>query len=398
MKKRSLIFLCTLLLPLFLTAQYRVIISEVLYDTPVRNEGGYPYRHNGEFVGLFNYGSDPVNVSGWRLVGGPGQTFTFPQGSIMQPRARFFVAYRARYRPNFRLEDMFENFRPGTNDIVFYMDSIRLPNGGGGVRLFRADGAMQDSIRYHGSGQTNESPRLQAHNGVMPSRAYVSLQRRNVTVGETGTIAFSPLDWGTYVAALDQYPTFVLTENGVPVFRVAFAHDASGNRIGRRTIVLPSFQAAPLALQGPRRTGAAPAEAAYIETEHDEKEVFHNVYADTLEPLEDVESLVSFYEDRLFEMPENNEFLDNFYTDRLNESDVVIFPNPTRGALAVEIRNMNPNIPHQITVFALNGSVIFRKNDIGSFTEIDLSSQPRGTYLLRISSQDTSITWRIIKK
>jgi len=98
------------------------------------------------------------------------------------------------------------------------------------------------------------------------------------------------------------------------------------------------------------------------------------------------------------EMPENNEVLEHFYTDRLNESDVIIFPNPTRGALAVEILNMNPDVAHQITVLSVRGLVVFQKNNITNFTEIDLSAQPRGVYLLRISAQDRFITWKIIKE
>jgi len=98
------------------------------------------------------------------------------------------------------------------------------------------------------------------------------------------------------------------------------------------------------------------------------------------------------------EMPQNNEVLKHFYTDSLNESDVVIFPNPTRGALAVEILNMNPDVAHHITVLSVRGLVVFRKDNVMNFTEIDLSAQPRGVYLLRISAQDRFITWRIIKE
>ena len=89
---------------------------------------------------------------------------------------------------------------------------------------------------------------------------------------------------------------------------------------------------------------------------------------------------------------------EGFYTDKLNESDVVIYPNPTRGVLAVEIRNKNPEIPHHLTVFRVNGAVVFERLNISNYTQIDLFSQPSGLYLLRIFSGDTFITWRIIKE
>jgi hypothetical protein len=92
------------------------------------------------------------------------------------------------------------------------------------------------------------------------------------------------------------------------------------------------------------------------------------------------------------DMPENNDITNKFFTDKLNESDVVIYPNPTRGALAVEIRNKNPQIPHQLTVYNVNGSVIFQRSNIDTYTQVDLSSQPKGVYLMRISAQDSFAT------
>jgi len=167
------------------------------------------------------------------------------------------------------------------------------------------------------------------------------------------------------------------TSNAVTVF----THDASGNRTSRNTIRLRTQVSDHESQQeqAPRRAGAVPRDA---EDEED--------YCSDAEAY--------FFASNAFEMPENNEVLEHFYTDRLNESDVVIFPNPTRGALAVEILNKNPNVAHQITVLTVRGLVVFRKDNITSFTEIDLSAQPRGVYLLRISSQDRFITWKIIKE
>jgi len=158
-----------------------------------------------------------------------------------------------------------------------------------------------------------------------------------------------------------------------------FRYDESGNRIARNTIVLRTQHSEPdyEPQGGPRRAGAVPR-------------------GDEEDYCSDDEAY--FVPTSTMEMPENNEILEHFYTDRLNESDVVIFPNPTRGALAVEILNMNPNVPHQITVLSVRGLVVFQKNNITNFTEIDLSAQPRGVYLLRISSQERFITWKIIKE
>jgi len=152
-----------------------------------------------------------------------------------------------------------------------------------------------------------------------------------------------------------------------------FGYDASGNRISRNTIVLSSPQSAPQ---------PAPSRASAAVRNFEEKSNHDSIVED----------------DFFVDIPENNEDLDIFYTDKLNESDVLIFPNPTRGALAVEIRNMNTGIPHRLTVFNLNGAIVFEHLNISNYTQIDLFSQPSGLYFLRIFSGDTFITWKIVKE
>jgi hypothetical protein len=165
-----------------------------------------------------------------------------------------------------------------------------------------------------------------------------------------------------------------------------FTYDASGNRTNR-TIVFSSPSQAP--------SQAPPSE------DNDDESISKNEsnFASTGEGNfafskdEDNDPPMSSPE-----MPENNSIPEKIYTDKLKESDVLIYPNPTKGVLAVEIRNKNPQIQHQLTVLNLNGSIIFQKSHIGDYTQIDLSSQPKGVYLLRISSQDSFITWKIIKE
>ena len=161
---------------------------------------------------------------------------------------------------------------------------------------------------------------------------------------------------------------------------VSFCYDASGNRMGR-TIVLSSSQSAPQ--QSPQQS---PQQApAPNENEKNDNDFIPNNGTD-------------FLTSDVVKSPENNEISNKFYTDKLNESDVVIFPNPTRGALAVQIQNRNPEISHQLTVFNSRGSIVFQRSGIENFTEIDLSAQPTGVYLLRISSQNSFISWKIIKE
>ena len=153
-----------------------------------------------------------------------------------------------------------------------------------------------------------------------------------------------------------------------------FGYDASGHRT-QRTIFLSS-------------PSSAPSYAPSVVEDRDDEDV---LLAD---------------ENDVFEADNNSDESDlghpqtpeKIYTDKLKESDILIYPNPTKGALAVEIRNKNPQISHQLTVHNLNGSMVFQQSHVNAYTPIDLSSQPKGVYLLRISSQDSVVTWKIIKE
>jgi hypothetical protein len=134
----------------------------------------------------------------------------------MQPGARFFVAHTNTHL-NFRLEHLFDGFQLGINDRVFYENRIIHANAGESFRLYRADGATQDSLRYDGT--TGPRPRLEAPNTTgTPGRQCLSIQRHNITVDENGIIIFNRSDWhSSKPVALEHFPTSPLTVNGEPI-------------------------------------------------------------------------------------------------------------------------------------------------------------------------------------
>jgi hypothetical protein len=394
--KKYLLVCWIVLLPFLLVAQPKVIISELLYQPPYPNEGQHPHMHNGEFISIYNYGHEAVDVSGWRLVsdGGASQFFTFPPQSIMEPKAKFYVAYRGSQTQNFVLSDLYEGFELEANDRKWYHRAIILNNTGESLRLYREDGATQDSL-WHSS-----APML-ARNLVVgtPGNNCLSLQRTNVSVDvANGIISFNHSDWTASKVALQEYPHIdrELTENGDPILAPptstahTFGYDLSGNRI-RRTIRLSSPSSAPShAPRPPENNDEEDEEKSELQDENDFAFI-------------DEENFVFNKDDDDFPMsspetPDNDFVPEKIYTDKLNESNVIIYPNPTKGALAVEIRNKNPQTQHQLTVLNFNGAVVFQRSDVENYTQIDLSSQPKGVYFLRISSQDRFITWKIIKE
>ncbi len=71
---------------------YNLYISEVLADPPWDDSGdanrdGYSHPYEDEFVELYNAGTTPVSLAGWRLgdAGALSQYFRFPLGAVIAP-------------------------------------------------------------------------------------------------------------------------------------------------------------------------------------------------------------------------------------------------------------------------------------------------------------------------
>ena len=86
------------------------------------------------------------------------------------------------------------------------------------------------------------------------------------------------------------------------------------------------------------------------------------------------------------------------YSEMLSDIEVKIYPNPTAGWLKVEIRNLPDEQTADIRVYNLSGQMIIASEKVRDFTEIDLSGQPQGTYLMKIAAGKYQTEWRIIKK
>ena len=81
-----------ILLALASLAEATVVISEVLADPPTgaagdANQDGQRDTYEDEFVELYNAGSAPVDISGWRLGDStaPDNLFQFPANTVIEP-------------------------------------------------------------------------------------------------------------------------------------------------------------------------------------------------------------------------------------------------------------------------------------------------------------------------
>lgn len=86
------------------------------------------------------------------------------------------------------------------------------------------------------------------------------------------------------------------------------------------------------------------------------------------------------------------------YSDKIAQSNIRIYPNPTKGILKVEIIRMEEEKPVTIQLYNMAGQLLIEKPDVIFSTDIDISNRPAGTYLLKIVSGDNVVTWKIIKQ
>jgi hypothetical protein len=88
----------------------------------------------------------------------------------------------------------------------------------------------------------------------------------------------------------------------------------------------------------------------------------------------------------------------DIFNDQVGESKITIYPNPTSGQLVVKLEGQEEGIPVSLKVYSLGGKLVFNRDHAGIFTNVDISGNPPGIYILKIKAGDKSSEWKIIKK
>lgn len=84
--------------------------------------------------------------------------------------------------------------------------------------------------------------------------------------------------------------------------------------------------------------------------------------------------------------------------DQLGERKITIYPNPTKGALAVEITGGDTKDAINLTLFSAQGVQLQGIKVTASTTPIDMTHYPDGWYILRIQAGDKLKEFKIIKQ
>ncbi|MGD1846705.1 MAG: T9SS type A sorting domain-containing protein, partial [Salibacteraceae bacterium] len=79
------------------------------------------------------------------------------------------------------------------------------------------------------------------------------------------------------------------------------------------------------------------------------------------------------------------------------EVNALIFPNPAQYQLNIQITGL-PNLPLQLELMDLQGRAVLSRQYVGSTIneQLELEGLPSGTYLLRLTNRNGTLTERIV--
>lgn len=177
----------------------RVIISEIMYDTPLNEVVTTRPYSNGEFLELYNCESAEADISGWMLKGsGVTEQFRLPDGTVIPGRGTLVIAY-CYAGSNFLLTDLYSGLDASAVRGIVYQNKIILANGGEEVQLSDKSGVIKDRIYYDGTSNRKKPDRLEAANSdtIGDGSECSTLQRITADFDDNACAIGSNTDWIT---------------------------------------------------------------------------------------------------------------------------------------------------------------------------------------------------------
>jgi YD repeat-containing protein len=84
--------------------------------------------------------------------------------------------------------------------------------------------------------------------------------------------------------------------------------------------------------------------------------------------------------------------------DQIGETSILIYPNPTKSQITVEIQGMEENKGDMITLYDQTGRLVLTLKNLTYSNNIDLSAFKTGVYFMIINLKGNSTRWNIIKE
>ncbi len=172
------------------TARASVVISQILYDSPYNEQiTKYPYS-DGEFVELYNAGTEDTDLTGWQLWGGGiTERYIFPEQTRLPAGGYLAVAFHNDYSdPSFHLANYSRKNKHCRQYPVLEQKVLILSNTGELLSLRNAQSEIVDSIRYK-----KQKAALNADS--IPYMECKSLHRISIRQDVQGNIQNTMDDW-----------------------------------------------------------------------------------------------------------------------------------------------------------------------------------------------------------
>jgi len=98
------------------------------------------------------------------------------------------------------------------------------------------------------------------------------------------------------------------------------------------------------------------------------------------------------------QQPDEPERVVTALSDLIAEKAILIYPNPTKGILSVEIKDYADKLNAEFRLMDMSGRTIINRKSHSGYETFDLSRQTSGIYLLQIRIEGESVVWKIIKE
>lgn len=84
--------------------------------------------------------------------------------------------------------------------------------------------------------------------------------------------------------------------------------------------------------------------------------------------------------------------------ETIGERTIKVFPNPTRGALGIDIQGGDPKQELRLQIYSGAGAILYNQPAIEGLNPIDMTQYPQGWYVLRVVAGTEKREYKIVKE
>ena len=84
--------------------------------------------------------------------------------------------------------------------------------------------------------------------------------------------------------------------------------------------------------------------------------------------------------------------------ETIGERTIKVFPNPTRGALGIDIQGGDPKQELRLVIYSGAGATLYNQPATEGLNPIDMTQYPQGWYVLRVVAGTEKKEYKIVKE